>query len=1469
MAFVLAHELSHILYNETELIDKYARKNRHDMENQCDRAALRLMDTAGYNVNYAGFQIFGQENSIDTTNYGLLSTHPNMYERHQVIRDMVRDSYWKIKDINSPSQNPFSAAEIAEINKLIHMENIIHPENRANKNDFSTMLLNCLDSFINCVADTAGEKSWLDRNIWRLQKLHAMPIPETLRSSFELFCRREEKRMLKNYEYYLKDVNELKNEYGTGWSAMDYLEFQTNTFYWHIARYFCYYTRDGIIDEYRQTAHKNITINAKKEALAKINDVIKKAELSEQSKKIMTMTFQRMLDMPNEFSSQNISLEDVRQLLVEMPSMLLFNYSVLGLDTPYNYRYTPYGDSKTKFSNPLNSFKETLILTILAIINGQDLTTRTTHYQYFEIFELLVNNEMFSSLPTNGDSIVDTISKHAPRMQNQYVIGYMQELIKIGDRFRIENFLQTLQGYFTFGNYNEESLTWPYNAVLQDPLCEQYFSENDFKWEIKETERIKKYLAKRNLEKSIGTSPEGMNILELIETCATEEVDIGDFIKALYKRSDDLSLEESGLIIKRINELQTAVAKWKENEMVQLDYLARIYASALICVKGKLSFEDYKAIFTIYPSFGKLSDEAIGKMLQALSVAQIIDLLNSCAFLDRSGDIIRAVEYIYLNLFTRINNRLRDRGLFNSFARVDYQGRIFQISKEHDKYIIFNDKTPLLDKMPIDFLEKQCLGEYGIYFIFLLFHKLKNANALSDEVLLRLKSITQGREFYRISLENTERQSTPLSEALPRNISAEDFVYLLYFNERGFEFLQELAPKDVLTWLNKYMPEPSPYRDIVLNKVFKECFLEIPDREMQLAIINLYKRRERITELLYSCCDQHLDTLEELAARIDFLNALYPDASPEKDLLLERVFFGTADKPQEFYLKEYNQYAELFSFNSRKYQQDESVAKGTAGSYMQAGSTKEKVETVLWLTNKQQLFEFKWKSWRKEIEQENRPKNIMEKEQLMGCNLDELKDMFVKVKSFRHETLRDIFAGNNGLFSKTNAEELHDLLDKLFGDYLNESPGDTADIKKLKSFVKTTLHEIFRLENNGKKLRILTALFDGLYANAEQTLSLEEFATIALASYGVVGIKLAQILASQKEIERDYPALYNTFKDLKDQANPMSITEVMNAINRNPQLYGKEIKIIRRVGSASIKGVFEAEIDGQMVILKVRRASANKDIAQEESEFRELLASLTPVLQDTFGLRDLPDYSQRIFSAIREEVDFAVEAANSERLRAVLQDFKSAHFIVPQIDENLSDENILIETRVAGLTLTECRASFSATENTRLNQILQRTVLEQIFKSGFYHADLHDGNIFVEKNNNEYNVTFIDVGLCGELQKDSAEARFFKDLILLAIRAKHTPGDSLKLFAKILPADILAANETILLGRIEQDILPSKPKDLPLLIVNILDALPNYTVPDSIMRLLIAVSKMPYLYQHYADNNFLYLQLFGKEIIFN
>ncbi len=219
----------------------------------------------------------------------------------------------------------------------------------------------------------------------------------------------------------------------------------------------------------------------------------------------------------------------------------------------------------------------------------------------------------------------------------------------------------------------------------------------------------------------------------------------------------------------------------------------------------------------------------------------------------------------------------------------------------------------------------------------------------------------------------------------------------------------------------------------------------------------------------------------------------------------------------------------------------------------------------------------------------------------------------------------------------------------------------------------------------------------------------------------------------------------------------------MKTIDTSPELKNKDVKILKLIGSASMKCVYLAEIDGETVVLKVRRIRADKGLDSEIQDFEYLLNQIAPLLKEQFNLENIPNYSERIFSDIREEADLEIEANNQKAMSQVVQRYNmnnqsNIYFAVPQANETLSNGVLMIESMAEGKPLTALRNELGLEQIKLIEKELTRFFAFSGDK--FIHADPHDGNIFIKQEaNGKIKITFIDLGLAQKMPPISPELK--------------------------------------------------------------------------------------------------------------
>ncbi|MER7616177.1 ABC1 kinase family protein [Nonomuraea wenchangensis] len=243
----------------------------------------------------------------------------------------------------------------------------------------------------------------------------------------------------------------------------------------------------------------------------------------------------------------------------------------------------------------------------------------------------------------------------------------------------------------------------------------------------------------------------------------------------------------------------------------------------------------------------------------------------------------------------------------------------------------------------------------------------------------------------------------------------------------------------------------------------------------------------------------------------------------------------------------------------------------------------------------------------------------------------------------------------------------------------------------------------------------------------------------ALDEGGVTFVKLGQVLSTRRDL---LPAEFvEELGRLQDQVVPAPwaqiepvlvaelgapVDEVFAAFDRTP------------LAAASIGQVHAARLPGgEDVVVKVRRPGIGRVVAKDLDIVRRLAATLESRTRwgRSLGLRDL---AEGFAAAIREELDFRVEAVNMAAVTAPqppggaesgaeggAESGPRVRYPVPMTA--LCTEQVLVMRRLSGRPVTDAAPE----DGPRLARDLLDCLLRQILVDGVFHADPHPGNLML------------------------------------------------------------------------------------------------------------------------------------------
>ena len=251
-----------------------------------------------------------------------------------------------------------------------------------------------------------------------------------------------------------------------------------------------------------------------------------------------------------------------------------------------------------------------------------------------------------------------------------------------------------------------------------------------------------------------------------------------------------------------------------------------------------------------------------------------------------------------------------------------------------------------------------------------------------------------------------------------------------------------------------------------------------------------------------------------------------------------------------------------------------------------------------------------------------------------------------------------------------------------------------------------------------------------------------------LVSAGPVFIKLAQVMSTRVDLFSETYII--ELKKLRDSVKPVHYNKIIKVIENdfNQSISEVFLEISQEpIASASIAQVHKAKLlDGQSVIVKVIKPKTFKLFKQDIA----LLKLIFSILQ-SFSKRGKISKPLKIVTHLEEvmklELDLRFEAASMDELR---ENFVNDSVLyVPKVYWNYVSKNVLVEEFIEGVSLNNIDDIKNSGVNlNKITEDLTKIFFLQILRDGYFHADMHAGNIFITKSGQ---VALVDFGIMGRL----------------------------------------------------------------------------------------------------------------------
>lgn len=260
----------------------------------------------------------------------------------------------------------------------------------------------------------------------------------------------------------------------------------------------------------------------------------------------------------------------------------------------------------------------------------------------------------------------------------------------------------------------------------------------------------------------------------------------------------------------------------------------------------------------------------------------------------------------------------------------------------------------------------------------------------------------------------------------------------------------------------------------------------------------------------------------------------------------------------------------------------------------------------------------------------------------------------------------------------------------------------------------------------------------------------------AFEHLGPTYVKLAQLIASSPGLFPD--VLSDEFRRCLDEVPPASYDHVYQVILEDLGAPPEEIFArfdIEPLASASIAQVHTAQLhDGEEVVVKIQRPGIR---ARLEGDLRILMRIARILEHSSKGRMANPVAVVEDFAAtLSQELNFITEARAMERFDTNLHSFgKNDNVRVPSVRWRYTAPRVLTMERIYGYKIDDL--GHLAEQGWDLAGKLKagvRTWMEAALEHGFFHGDVHAGNLMLDS---EGNLVFLDFGIMGELDDKTKE----------------------------------------------------------------------------------------------------------------
>ncbi|MGR3484004.1 MAG: 2-polyprenylphenol 6-hydroxylase [Paracoccaceae bacterium] len=289
--------------------------------------------------------------------------------------------------------------------------------------------------------------------------------------------------------------------------------------------------------------------------------------------------------------------------------------------------------------------------------------------------------------------------------------------------------------------------------------------------------------------------------------------------------------------------------------------------------------------------------------------------------------------------------------------------------------------------------------------------------------------------------------------------------------------------------------------------------------------------------------------------------------------------------------------------------------------------------------------------------------------------------------------------------------------------------------------------------------------------------------TRALTALGPAYIKFGQIMSTRPDVVGDELAMQ--LRVLQDKLPPFPMKKARRAIEDELEIEIEAVfeELSPPIAAASIAQVHKGVLkDGETVAVKVLRPGIERAFRRDIDAFylaARMIETLAPAAR---RLRPL-DVVHHFDETVQGELDFRLESAAASQFAANTRGDEG--FSLPQIKWHLTGKRVMTQSWVEGIGAGDTLALDAAGHDRRALAVrVLQLFLNHALRDGYFHADMHQGNLKIAENGD---IVAYDFGIMGTI--DEYTRRVYAEILFGFIRKDYRRVAEVHFEAGYVPPD--------------------------------------------------------------------------------